>query len=225
MTNKHDLPEKILAHGKNIIYFFLEYLQYFVALTIIVAIGITLLSIPQQLGLLTDVGSDSLVEFLEYIINVIISIELIHVLLHQTLDSIVEVLSLAITRELILQHLHTYEFLIGVFAVAALFAIRKFLFVSKKDAPHSTHEDHAVTIDEDGIKPEHSPAMTAEAPAAETPEPTEPAADPAQPAPSSDAGAADSAASSSASALAADLSRGAEDIIIEAAEQVVSKTE
>jgi hypothetical protein len=225
VTNKHDLPEKILAHGKNIIYVFLEYLQYFVALTIIVAIGITLLSIPQQLGLLTDMGSESLVEFLEYIINVIISIELIHVLLHQTLDSIVEVLSLAITRELILQHLHTYEFLIGVFAVAALFAIRKFLFVSKKDSPHSAHEDHAVTIDEDGIKPAHSPAMAAEAPAAETPEPTEPAADPAHPAPSSNASAADSAASSSASELAADLSRGAEDIIIEAAEQVVSKTE
>ncbi len=225
MTNKHELPEKILAHGKSIIYIFLEYLQYFVALTIIVAIGITLLSIPQQLGLLTDVGSDSLVEFLEYIINVIISIELIHVLLHQTLDSIVEVLSLAITRELILQHLHTYEFLIGVFAVAALFAIRKFLFVSKKDAPHSAHEDHAVTIDEDGIKPEHNTAMAAEVPAAGIHEPAEPATDPADSAPSSNASAADPAASSSASELAADLSRGAEDIIIEAAEQVVSKTE
>ena len=225
MTNKHEFPEKILAHGKNIIYIFLEYLQYFVALTIIVAIGITLLSIPQQLGLLTDVGSESLVEFLEYIINVIISIELIHVLLHQTLDSIVEVLSLAITRELILQHLHTYEFLIGVFAVAALFAIRKFLFVSKKDAPHSTHEDHAVTIDEEGIMPERKPSMAAEAPAPEAPEPAVPAADPAQPAPASDANAAESAVSASASELAADLSRGAEDIIIEAAEQIVSKTE
>ena len=238
MTNKHDLPEKILAHGKNIIYVFLEYLQYFVALTIIVAIGITLLSIPQQLGLLTDVGSDSLVEFLEYIINVIISIELIHVLLHQTLDSIVEVLSLAITRELILQHLHTYEFLIGVFAVAALFAIRKFLFVSKKDAPHSAHEDRAVTIDEEGIIPERKTPIAAETPAAEiaaaetsgsaaveVSEAPAPEATAAEPVPAPDAAASGSAASSSASALAADLSRGAEDIIIEAAEQVVSKTE
>ena len=165
MTEKHDMPERILAHGKNIIYVFLEYLQYFVALTIIVAIGITLLSVPQQLGVLTDVGSESLVEFLEYIINVIISIELIHVLLHQTLDSIVEVLSLAITRELILQHLHTYEFLIGVLAVAALFAIRKFLFITRKDSPHSGAEDRAITIEEDGIHAETRHIKAAEAPA------------------------------------------------------------
>ena len=102
--------------------------------------------------MLTDLGSESLIAFLEYVINVIISIELIAVLLHQTLDSIVEILSLAITRELILQHLHTYEFLIGVVAVAVLFAIRKFLFITHKDIPLTEHEDKAITIDEDGIR-------------------------------------------------------------------------
>ena len=146
--------EKILMTGKNFIYQFLEYLQFFVALTIIIAIVITLLTIPQQLGMLTDLGSESLIAFLEYVINVIISIELIAVLLHQTLDSIVEILSLAITRELILQHLHTYEFLIGVVAVAVLFAIRKFLFITHKDMPLTEHEDKAITIDEDGIRRE-----------------------------------------------------------------------
>ena len=144
--------DRILAKGKSFIYRFLEYLQFFVALTIIVAIGITLMSIPEQLGMLTDVGSESLIEFLEYVINVIISIELIFVLLHQTLDSIVEVLSLAITRELILQKLHTWEFLLGVLTVAVLFAIRKYLFSRKKDEPRFSAEDRAVTIDEDGIQ-------------------------------------------------------------------------
>lgn len=153
--------QKILMSGKNFIYHFLEYLQFFVALTIIVAIVITLLTIPQQLGMLTDVGSESLIAFLEYVINVIISIELIAVLMHQTLDSIVEILSLAITRELILQHLHTYEFLIGVLAVAVLFAIRKFLFITKKDKPLSEHEDRAITIDEDGIRRETPEAVSA----------------------------------------------------------------
>ena len=200
MTDNHSTPEKILAHGKNIIYVFLEYLQYFVALTIIVAIGITLLSIPHQLGLLTDIGSESLVEFLEYIINVIISIELIHVLLHQTLDSIVEVLSLAITRELILQHLHTYEFLIGVLAVAALFAIRKFLCITRKDAPHSKAEDRAIAIEEDGIHAGTRPAKAAESPAI-------------------------AAGAASAADLMEDLPKEADGIIASAAEAAVSKTE
>ena len=159
---KHEsTAEKILMAGKNFIYHFLEYLQYFVALTIIVAIVITLLTIPQQLGMLTDVGSESLIAFLEYVINVIISIELIAVLMHQTLDSIVEILSLAITRELILQHLHTYEFLIGVLAVAVLFAIRKFLFITKKDKPRSSAEDMAVSIDEEDTRRDVPEVVTA----------------------------------------------------------------
>ena len=111
--------------------------------------------------MLTDVGSESLIAFLEYVINVIISIELIAVLMHQTLDSIVEILSLAITRELILQHLHTYEFLIGVLAVAVLFAIRKFLFITKKDKPRSSAEDMAISIDEEDTRRDVPEVVTA----------------------------------------------------------------
>ncbi len=147
--NNETKADRLLESAKTFLYRVSGYLQYLVALTIIVAIVLTMVSIPGQFGVLIDEGSESLIHFLEYVINVIIAIELVHVLLHQTLDSIVEVLSLAITRELILQKLHMWEILVGVAAIGILFAIRKYFFISKKDMPRSKVEDSAISIDDD----------------------------------------------------------------------------
>lgn len=109
------------------------YIQYFIAFAIIVAIIVTLLSLPIQISRLTDVDSESLIGFLKYTINILIAIELIRVLCNQTLDTIVEILLIAITRELIIEHMTTWEILFGIVAVGVLFLIRKYLFVSQLD--------------------------------------------------------------------------------------------
>lgn len=109
------------------------YIQYFIAFAIIIAIIVTLLSLPIQISRLTDVDSESLIGFLKYTINILIAIELIRVLCNQTLDTIVEILLIAITRELIIEHMTTWEMLFGIVAVGVLFLIRKYLFVSQLD--------------------------------------------------------------------------------------------
>ena len=76
---------------RNLSYVVSLYIQYFINLTIIVAILISFWSLPYQFSSLTDVGSESLISFLKYIINIIIAMELIRVLCHQTLDTIVEI--------------------------------------------------------------------------------------------------------------------------------------
>lgn len=126
------------------------YIQYFITFTILVAIVLSFLSLPQQLLSLTDINSDSLISFLKYIINIIIAVELIRVLCHQTLDTIVEILLMAITRELIIEHMATYEMLFGIIAVALLFAVRKYLYISQLDKenrlelhPHGDAENGA----------------------------------------------------------------------------------
>ncbi len=129
---------------KEYMYMLMDFIHCLISVVIVIAIAITLLSIPEQISYLTDVGSKSLIGFLEYVINVIIAVELIHVLLHQSLDTIVEILSLAITRELILQQLHTYELLIGVLAIAVLFVIRKYLFISYKDRDNRNDPGYSV---------------------------------------------------------------------------------
>ena len=41
----------------------------------------------------------------------------------------IEVLLFAVTRHLVIQHVQTWEVLVGVAAIAVLFATRKFLFM------------------------------------------------------------------------------------------------
>ena len=142
---------KHTAHGifKDYMYHVLDFLHCLISVTIIVAIVLTLFSLPQQLLKCLDVESKSLIHFLEYVINVIIAVELIHVLLHQSLDTIVEILSLAITRELIIQQLHTYEIFIGIAAIALLFVIRKYLYISGKDKERKNITTYASDLDEE----------------------------------------------------------------------------
>ena len=54
-------------------------------------------------------------------------------LCHQTLDTIVEILLMAVTRELIIEHMSPHEMFFGILAVGVLFAIRKFLYISQLD--------------------------------------------------------------------------------------------
>ena len=49
--------------------------------------------------------------------------------LRNDLYTMIEVLLFAVTRHLVIQHVHTWEALIGVAAIAILFATRKFLFM------------------------------------------------------------------------------------------------
>ena len=133
-TSEHETKNmRMLDRVRHMIYAFSVYIQYFIAFIITVSIIVSFWSLPQQLLMLLDVDSDSLIEFLKYAINMIIALELIRVLCHQTLDTIVEILLMAVTRELIIEHMHTWEMLVGVIAVAILFAVRKFLYVSQLD--------------------------------------------------------------------------------------------
>ena len=50
--------------------------------------------------------------------------------------TIIEVLLFATARQMIVEHLNVYETLVGIGAIAALFAIRKFLFCSFDEADH-----------------------------------------------------------------------------------------
>lgn len=156
--NRQQKTPVIFKEFRNIMYKVLDALHCIISVTIVAAIVITLFSLPEQLTRCFDVESKSLITFLEYIINIIIAAELIHVLLHQSLDTIVEILTLAATREIILEKMPPTELFVGIAGIALLFAIRKFLFISHKDrethsAPLSTSGDiveEATDKDPDG---------------------------------------------------------------------------
>ena len=103
------------------------------ALTILLVVGIVLsfIHIP---NILSDILSKDFLNvraLVEYVALIIVVIELIHVLNSQNLESVIEILMLAFTRELVIREWAMWELLLGVGCIAGLFAIKKWL-VSRK---------------------------------------------------------------------------------------------
>lgn len=64
---------------------------------------------------------------------IIIGIELIKMITSYTIDSVVDVMLLAVARQMIVEHTAPLENLIAVIAVGLLFVIRKYLYISQID--------------------------------------------------------------------------------------------
>ena len=65
--------------------------------------------------------------------GLVIGVEFIKMLIKHTPGAAIEVLLYAIARELVVQHTSTWETFVGILAIAAVFAIRKYLFISSFD--------------------------------------------------------------------------------------------
>ncbi len=70
-------------------------------------------------------------DLLGFVLLLVIGLELALMLIRHTPGSVIEVMLFAIARKVLIYTTQTYEFLIGVVALAGLFAIRRFLFVPK----------------------------------------------------------------------------------------------
>lgn len=108
-----------------------QYFEILVAMIVIVGILITLTAVPKELVSLYYEGGFS--DFLMMTFNIIIGIELLKMLCRHDLDSVVEVLLFAVARGIVIEHMAIWETLIGILAIAILFIIRKYLFVSALD--------------------------------------------------------------------------------------------
>ena len=87
-------------------------------------------------------------DLLEKCFNLIIGVELIKMVYHHTPNTVFEVLLFAIARQIIIDHSSAWGSLIGVCAIAVLFATRKFLFcefdVADETIFHSTSRAKSV---------------------------------------------------------------------------------
>ena len=78
---------------------------------------------------------------LAYSMNLIIGVELIRMMYYHTSDMVFELLVFALARQVIIDHTSAVTSLIGVCAIAVLFATRKFLFTSHVLSADTDDED------------------------------------------------------------------------------------
>ncbi len=87
--------------------------------------------------------------FLEHALTLVIGLEFIRMLMKHTPYSAIEVLLYAMTRQLVVYHTNALETLLGIFAVACVFAIRKFLYIPvfEDKEPEAAEEKQATGLD------------------------------------------------------------------------------
>ena len=87
------------------------------------AMGREILELILHPGATSDVSG-----FLHEILTIVVGLEFVRMLIDTTPASILEVLTVAITRHVILSHDDPVSNLLSVACIAGLFAIRRFLF-------------------------------------------------------------------------------------------------
>lgn len=106
------------------------------SITMMMAVGMVLLCIRLAGSLFHLPGTDpfpAYEELLTTCFNLIIGVELIRMMSYHTSDTVFEVLVFAIARQVIVGHSSAVSSLIGVCAIAVLFATRKFLFYPSRE--------------------------------------------------------------------------------------------
>lgn len=78
--------------------------------------------------------ADYLQKQISHACTIIIGIELITMITSYSIDSVVDVLLLAVVRQSIVEHMVPFENLLTVLAVGALFVIRKYLHITRTGA-------------------------------------------------------------------------------------------
>ena len=103
-------------------------IEIFIALVLLVIVVIKIVEVVFDLtgfpiGILTmEFGG-----ILSVTLNLVIGVEFTKMLIKHTPESVVDVLLFAIARQMVVYHERTLDLLIGVLAIAGLFAIKKFL--------------------------------------------------------------------------------------------------
>ena len=102
-----------------------------VSVIIFTVIIISLFSLLYDLTQLSflDMSESFFNTFLSRSLGLVVGLEFIKMLCKHTAETVVEVLMFAIARQMVVEHLATFETLIGVLAIAILFFIRKYLLI------------------------------------------------------------------------------------------------
>lgn len=117
-----------------------EYLELLVAIVVAAALLCSfwplLQEFPNLLFPAEGVGTDGLPNFLGHAFNLIIAVEFIKMLTKHSPGSALEVLMYAIARHMVIGGGHGVDLLINVVAIALIFGVRKYVFVSSFGAGH-----------------------------------------------------------------------------------------
>jgi len=121
---------KLEQHDHRIEHFFRRILHAIERIIAVVTIVVLIISLGMELWKIKSQGMayfSDINGYLHNVLNLVVGLEFVRMLIDTTPASILEVLTVAITRHVILSHDSPWSILAYIICVAALFAIRRFL--------------------------------------------------------------------------------------------------
>lgn len=106
-----------------------------VIITLIIPMLYNFIRIP-----LLDITPEQFTQFLGNALTLLIGVEFVKMLAKHTAENLLEVLMFAIARQMVVEHLSMTETLIGVIAIAVIFAIRKYLLLKTPENKEKTYD-------------------------------------------------------------------------------------
>lgn len=116
---------------QKLIHWVTTLIQLVISGFLIVGIALSFCHLPSFLSGILESSQECLFPLINYVALVMIAVELIHVLNSQNLESVIEILMLALVRELVIKEWSMIELFFGVLCIGGLFAIKKWLLPKK----------------------------------------------------------------------------------------------
>ena len=133
-----EINHRIRKHFNEGIYNVARYTEIVLSIVILIVIaltGIRLIYTITEISVL-DMDIDFFTEFLANALSLVVGVEFVKMLCRHSAQTVVEVLLFATARQMVVEHMDPVQTLIGVIAIAILFAIRKFLMTEDSDRAH-----------------------------------------------------------------------------------------
>lgn len=121
------------------IYNVARYTEIMLSIVILVVIALAGLRLIMSISEVSiwDMDISFFTKFLANALSLVVGVEFVKMLCRHSAQTVVEVLMFATARQMVVEHMAPTQTLIGVIAIAVLFAIRKFLMTEDSDMSHS----------------------------------------------------------------------------------------
>ncbi len=120
---------------KNRIFKYTYYLELFLAIVIMLAVVISVYDLFKYLVLIFKTNPvdtyDIFQKFLGHVLLLVVGVELVIMLISHTTSSVLEVVLYAIARKMLIHSETMLDIVMGIIAIGAIFAIRKYLFTKE----------------------------------------------------------------------------------------------
>ena len=126
------------VHVRELMQRLADLLETLVGLLLIAALAGALLGLVRGINPTWLTADPSMFSgYLSTAATLVIGVEFVKMLCSHTIDSVIEIMLLAIARQMIVEHTSPLENLIAVVSIAVLYLVRKYLYIPRLD-----HKEH-----------------------------------------------------------------------------------